>query len=794
MQQSRFDAASDELTIHTGAGEVLVVDMLTGHYSYDTEVVQQAPIVGINKSPSLLGLVSVDALNLIGIGGNQVFTAVDTNNDITSVVVSFAAVGVVLGSLTYSSAMASEFGLNVSTTNLGFKLTITASNGGTIDNLQLNEFLATVKLSSALTLGVAPTISITATDSLGNTDTASYTDLLAVGLLDSGSNTANVQEGGNGVSPLTGTSSDDRLYGHAGNDTLNGGQGNDLLRGGTGNDTLLGGSGNDILSGGKGDDTLTGGTGNDTFLWEKGDQGTVGNGRARDIITDFSKQPVAGGGDILDLRGLLQGELVVGTSAVNLTNFLYFTKNGVDTILYISTTGAISAATPSTTADQQITFIGVDLIGTSSQQEVIENLLNNGNLLVDQQLINVNSVTSIDAVISDNDGDTASTTVTFDSATPYVGSANNVAPITQASDATLLGLIGADVLGIIDLNQQAFVVADANQNLRSVEVKFTGLLTVNLGTLTMSASNQLASDLGLEIHISNTAGVLNVVGATSTITITAVDGGNIDNLAINELLATIQLESGVDLLGLSATLGLQALGSFTVTATDSYGLTDTDTVSSLLNASVLQRLLGGDASQDIIEGSSANDTLNNSVLGTIHERLYGFDGDDMLNGGSGNDLLRGGAGNDTLNGGDGNDILIDGNGADTLNGGNGNDLILISGTGFTSIDGGAGTDTLTLLGGIDLDLSAHNNITNIERIDLGNDSNGSKLTLTESDVLEITGGDNKLIIYGDSNDQVQMIGAVKTSVDGVDVTQYKLGTCTIYVDNDIVNGMGVIIV
>lgn len=68
------------------------------------------------------------------------------------------------------------------------------------------------------------------------------------------------------------------------------------------------------------------------------------------------------------------------------------------------------------------------------------------------------------------------------------------------------------------------------------------------------------------------------------------------------------------------------------------------------------------------------------------------------------------------------------------------------------------------------------------------------MTLTESDVLEITGGDNKLIIYGDSNDQVQMIGAVKTSVDGVDVTQYKLGTCTIYVDNDIVNGMGVIIV
>ncbi|WP_171527027.1 type I secretion C-terminal target domain-containing protein, partial [Acinetobacter indicus] len=608
-----------------------------------------------------------------------------------------------------------------------------------------------------------------------------------------------IWEGTSDLQNKTGTTGDDRLYGHAGNDTLNGGEGNDLLRGGTGNDTLSGGSGNDILSGGKGDDTLTGGSGNDTFLWEKGDQGTVGNGRARDIITDFSKQPVAGGGDILDLRGLLIDEEVFGTNVGDLTNYLFFVKSGTDTILYISTTGDISATTPSTTADQQITFTGVDLIGTSSQQEVIENLLNNGNLLVDQQLINVNSVTSIDAVIGDNDGDTASTTVTFDSATPYVGNANNVAPITQASDATLLGLIGADVLGIIDLDQQAFVAVDANQNLRSVEVKFTGLIGVSLGEFSLSASAQLAAELGLEISVVNT-GVLGLIGPTSTLTITALDGGNIDNLAINELLATIKLGSDLNLLGLVTGLDISALGSFSITATDSYGLSDTDSFSSLVNADVLQSLLSGQENYDIIQGTSANNTLNNSVAGTIHERLYGFDGDDTLNGGDGNDLLRGGSGNDTLNGGDGNDVLIDGNGYDTLNGGNGNDLIMISGTGFAAIDGGAGTDTLTLLGGIDLDLSNYNGaseptIHNIERIDLGNEQAGSKLTLTASDVLNVTGG-TSLQILGDANDQVQMIGAIKgaeSTINGVTMTQYMLGANTVFVDNDIVNGLGVII-
>ncbi|TCB67056.1 Ig-like domain-containing protein [Acinetobacter sp. ANC 4178] len=819
-----FNATNDELTINKGTGEVLVVDMLTGHYSYSSLAVTeaaQAPVVGINKSASLLGLVNADALGLIGIGTNQLLTAVDPNNDIKSVVVN-AGAAISIGVLNYykldwSTAMAAEFGLNVVenndiinlllvTTQSYSRLTITSLDGGPIDNFKLNEFLATVYVHQygldLLSLGIAPTISISATDSQPVTSTTSYTDLLGVSLLDPNNDPAGIVEGTSGINTLNGTSGDDRLYGYAGNDTLTGNQGNDLLRGGAGNDTLSGGAGNDILSGGTGNDTLTGGSGNDTFLWEKGDQGTV-VAPAVDTITDFSKQPVAGGGDILDLRSLLVGELAKGTSIGNLANYLYFVFDGTNTILYISTAGTLSAATPTTTSNQHITFTNVDLVGSyTTQQEIISNLLKNGNLLVDQATTNtdLNGSSSFDVVIVDNDGDTASTNITFDSSSPASSGQPNVAPITQAADATLLGLIGVNALGIIDLNQQAFIAVDQNQNLRSVEVKFNGLLTVNLGSLSFSASAQLAADLGLEIHINNTSGVLGLLGATSTITITALDGGNIDNLAVNELLATIQLNSDVNLLSLIAGLSVSALGSFTVTATDSYGATDSDSFSSLLNAQVLQNLLGAGGNPDIIQGTSANDILNNSASGTIHERLYGYDGDDTLNGGSGNDLLRGGAGNDTLNGGDGNDLLIDGNGADILNGGNGNDVIIISGTGFAAIDGGSGTDTLTLLGGIDLDFSNYNGvgeatIHNIERIDLGNGADGSKLTLTAADVLEVT-GTNTLQIFGDSHDQVQMIGAIKgieSTINGVTMTQYTLGANTVFVDNDIVNGMGVIV-
>ena len=119
-----------------------------------------------------------------------------------------------------------------------------------------------------------------------------------------------------GDDTLNGNDGNDLLYGDAGNDVLNGGNGNDVLFGGAGNDTLNGNAGNDKLVGGAGSDSLTGGTGADVFAWTLADRGTSPATLPTDTITDFSIASPAAGGDLLDLRDLLQGEAKAGVSAV----------------------------------------------------------------------------------------------------------------------------------------------------------------------------------------------------------------------------------------------------------------------------------------------------------------------------------------------------------------------------------------------------------------------------------------------------------------------------------------------
>ncbi|MDU8913534.1 Hint domain-containing protein, partial [Aestuariicoccus sp. MJ-SS9] len=65
------------------------------------------------------------------------------------------------------------------------------------------------------------------------------------------------------VEGVTGSAFDDTLSGSATNDTLVGGDGNDLFFGGAGNDSQLGGAGDDTFSGDQGNDTIDGGTGVD---------------------------------------------------------------------------------------------------------------------------------------------------------------------------------------------------------------------------------------------------------------------------------------------------------------------------------------------------------------------------------------------------------------------------------------------------------------------------------------------------------------------------------------------------
>jgi Ca2+-binding RTX toxin-like protein len=168
--------------------------------------------------------------------------------------------------------------------------------------------------------------------------------------------------GGNADEVLIANSTDDTLVANAGNDVLMGNQGNDSLNGGAGDDLLIGGSGND---------SLIGGAGIDIFALEAGDEGTVAS-PAVDTIADFT---VGSGGDVLDLSDMLQNE-----SANTLDSYLSFSYDNAtgDTTIKIDVDGTSGVS-------QQVVLTGVDLTdhGTLSDQDILNNLLNDGNLVID---------------------------------------------------------------------------------------------------------------------------------------------------------------------------------------------------------------------------------------------------------------------------------------------------------------------------------------------------------------------------------------------------------------------------
>ncbi len=423
----QFDPVARTLTVQTTAGETIRIGLCDGSYQYHvaeapprgstTQVeftlvdndgdqatgslqfigtgtpstVNVAPVTGIETSNNLLGIIGLDALDLIDLGTRTRFTAVDANNNIAKLEISYRSL-INLGPyhLKASHALADELGLNLAIINnpglLGLilpssTLVITAKDGGTIDNLALNELLGTVHYEqSLLDVSVLSATSITATDSNGLSSTSSVGSLAEVGLLSTPDQNGRIIEGSSQDDTLTATQEGSRLYGHDGNDVLIGSDGSDLLRGGAGDDALHAGNGNDLLIGGKGNDLLWGGDGSDVFRWEFGDQGTVDT-PAIDRIMDFNLHaPVGAGGDIIDLRDLLQGEYHDGFAPGNLTQYLHFETSASGTTIHINPLGNGAAVT------QQIVIEGVDFSEGgqfTGNSQIIQNLLQQGKLLVD---------------------------------------------------------------------------------------------------------------------------------------------------------------------------------------------------------------------------------------------------------------------------------------------------------------------------------------------------------------------------------------------------------------------------
>lgn len=137
---------------------------------------------------------------------------------------------------------------------------------------------------------------------------------------------------------------------------------------------------------------------------------------------------------------------------------------------------------------------------------------------------------------------------------------------------------------------------------------------------------------------------------------------------------------------------------------------------------------------------------------TVQEDKWGpgYDDDrwggyDNIDGGDGNDIIYGQEGNDDIDAGAGDDIIDGGSGNDTIDAGSGNDVV----------DGGTGFDTLIVDNDTTLDFG---NVSNIERIELNEDSVDQTLTLSLNDVMNMTDEDHVLQITGEAGDSVSLTG------------------------------------
>jgi Ca2+-binding RTX toxin-like protein len=186
-------------------------------------------------------------------------------------------------------------------------------------------------------------------------------------------------------------------------------------------------------------------------------------------------------------------------------------------------------------------------------------------------------------------------------------------------------------------------------------------------------------------------------------------------------------------------------------------------------------IVNGGQGNDQIWGRSGDDVLNG---GSDNDKLFGNVGNDRLYGGQGHDVLKGGSDNDKLFGNVGNDRLYGGQGHDVLKGGSGNDK-LFGNVGNDQIWGRSGDDVLN--GGSDNDKLFGN---------VGNDwLYGGK----GHDVLKGGSGDDRL--DGGRGDDVMTGGG------GADIFVFRAGedrikdfvdnTDTIAIDADLVRGMSV---
>jgi Ca2+-binding RTX toxin-like protein len=197
--------------------------------------------------------------------------------------------------------------------------------------------------------------------------------------------------------------------------------------------------------------------------------------------------------------------------------------------------------------------------------------------------------------------------------------------------------------------------------------------------------------------------------------------------------------------------------------------------------------VNGDGFDDVIVGADGSN-IYGGFPGASYV-VYGFSNDVDHLGTAGQDTLVGTGAGEIFVAGRGNDTMTGNGGEDVFRGGEGNDRIVVSDATFFDLDGGNGNDTLALGDtGFELDLTAlaDSKTTGIEIVDLNAGSGAHALTLSLSDLLNLSDSTNTLTVDGGAGDEVEVTTGEWTD-DGVqgDYHVYTLGAAELKIHTGI---------
>ncbi|HIK06317.1 MAG TPA: hypothetical protein IGS40_16640 [Trichormus sp. M33_DOE_039] len=504
---------------------------------------------------------------------------------------------------------------------------------------------------------------------------------------------------------LVGDVNDDQIYGYGGDDTIDGGYGNDSLYGGDGNDTIYGSYSNDKLDGGYGDDILYGDTGEDILEGSYGDDRLYGGAQSDRLSGGENNDLLKGGSEDDILEGGYGNDILNGDEGNDSLD-----GGGNDDIL-IGSTGndTLNGGGGMDSADysqryQQIILTAIDRIdkGTLGIDQLIniEKIIANGSYLHD----------IIDASTW---GDNASINANLQTQTLSVSNSSGVKTVSVINFDHVYGTSRNDIITGNTGNNQLFGnggddtirgsggsdTLDGGTGNNRADYSQLGQSITFLPSNTVKKSN-LGTDqlIGIQTIVADRNASNNTIDVSSLTNITSINA----NLAAQTV--TVNGSQSWTMVNFDDVKGTNQVDSLIGDTQDNqlFGYGGNDTINGGYGN---DSLYGGDGN-DTIYGSYSNDKLDGGYGDDIlygdtgedtlegsygDDRLYGGAQSDRLSGGENNDLLKGGSEDDILKGGYGNDILNGDEGNDSLDGG-GNDDILIGSTGNDTLNGGGGMD------------------------------------------------------------------------------------------------------